>query len=171
MSSFISLWLIHLAMTHQSSTVINISHLAMTQRSSRLFWWFVVHVTYLSSIATLSSLTPCHVILSQVMINVRVLTRLKDHILKESVNNSLREIHILTIRLNIVIVLNWISTKKNVLTNALSRFDSNKIANMCSHWQILLTSVNLLSSIILSSSTWSSYSTMTIESKSLFDTI
>jgi hypothetical protein len=41
--SFISLWLI----SHQQlSEIINISYLAMTQRSSRLFWWFVLHVIF-----------------------------------------------------------------------------------------------------------------------------
>jgi hypothetical protein len=103
--------------------------------------------------------------------NITTYIELENQILKESINNSLRKILLLTIKWDIILILNWISINENALIDALSRFDSSKIVNMCSHWQILLTSINSLNSIILSSSTWSHHSTLIIESELFFDTI
>jgi hypothetical protein len=65
--------------------------------------------------------------------NTTAYLELIKQILKESTNNSLREIFLLTVKWNIVIISHWILTKNNQLTNALSRFDWERIASMCSH--------------------------------------
>jgi hypothetical protein len=44
-------------------------------------------------------------------------------ILKKSINNSLREIFLLIVKWDIIIISHWILTKNNQLTDALSRFN------------------------------------------------
>jgi hypothetical protein len=56
--------------------------------------------------------------------------------LKSSANASFKEILFLIAKWDIVIQNQWISKKSNQLTNALFRFDDEKLTNMCSHWQI-----------------------------------
>jgi hypothetical protein len=65
--------------------------------------------------------------------NTTIFSELKNQTLKKSINNSLREVFLLIVKWDILIVSHWISTEKNNLADALSRFDDIKMTNMCSH--------------------------------------
>jgi hypothetical protein len=47
----------------------------------------------------------------------------------------LRKILLLASKFDILFRPSWISTDKNTLADALSRFDGKAIANLCPHWQ------------------------------------
>lgn len=60
---------------------------------------------------------------------------LLDFTLKGPANAPLREIFLIAAKRDMVIEPRWIEGKLNGLADALSRFDDNRIANLCPHWQ------------------------------------
>ncbi len=62
-------------------------------------------------------------------------SELREFTLKGPPNAPLREIWLLAAKWDIVIKAHWIEGKKNGLADALSRFDEEKLIDLCSHWQ------------------------------------
>ncbi len=50
-------------------------------------------------------------------------------------NVPLREIWLLAAKSDIVIKAHWIEDKKNGLADVLSRFDEERLIDLCSHWR------------------------------------
>ncbi len=55
--------------------------------------------------------------------------------LKGSANAPLREIWLLAAQWDIMIEPHWIEGKRNGLADVLSRFDEDRLIDLCSHWQ------------------------------------
>jgi hypothetical protein len=62
-------------------------------------------------------------------------TGLRRHTLRGAANTPLRAILLLAAELDIAIQTSWLSSKSNTLADALSRHNTNVIANYCPHWQ------------------------------------
>ena len=60
---------------------------------------------------------------------------LREFTLKGPANAPLREIWLLAAQWDIVIEPHWIEGKRNGLADALSRFDEDKLIDLCPHWQ------------------------------------
>ncbi len=58
---------------------------------------------------------------------------LREFTLKGPLNALLRENWLLAAKWDIVIEVHWIEEKKNGLADALSRFDEERLINLCSH--------------------------------------
>lgn len=60
---------------------------------------------------------------------------LREFTLKGPPNAPLREIWLLAAEWDIVIEAHWIEGRRNGLADALSRFDEEKLIDLCPHWQ------------------------------------
>lgn len=60
---------------------------------------------------------------------------LREFTLKSPPNAPLREIWLLAAKWDIVIEAHWIEGRRNGLADALSRFDKEKLIDLCPHWQ------------------------------------
>jgi hypothetical protein len=78
--------------------------------------------------------------------SITVFSSLTTSTLKNLANASLRVVLLLIVKWDIIVESRWISTRDNILTDALFRFDDEKLANMCSDWQNY-NSMNCSSSI------------------------
>ena len=74
--------------------------------------------------------------------NVTIYSKFFISIFKSSANFSLRKTLLIAIKWNIIIEYHWIKKIVNGLIDVLSRFDNEKIVDMCFHWQISLNSMN-----------------------------
>ena len=72
--------------------------------------------------------------------NSTACTGLNKHTLSSPANAPLRNTLLRAAGSDIVIVPQWISGESNGLADALSRFDNEKVANLCPHWQTSSTS-------------------------------
>ena len=68
--------------------------------------------------------------------NTIVYTGLQKQTLNSPANIDLRSILCEAANWDIIVESRWILGKANTLANALSRFDSSTIADICPHWQI-----------------------------------
>lgn len=60
---------------------------------------------------------------------------LMHHTLRGNANIALRKILLRAAKHDIRIIPKWIPSQQNGLADALSRFDTKTIANLCPHWQ------------------------------------
>jgi ribonuclease HI len=77
----------------------------------------------------------CHQIIVHTDSNTAA-TGLTKHTLRGASNPVLRQILLLAAELDIVLTPYWIPGAENQLADALSRFDTKTLANLCPHWQI-----------------------------------
>ena len=67
--------------------------------------------------------------------NTNAFHGLKSNRLRGNANQILRRALAIAAQYDIIIEPRWLSSEENALADALSRFDSAQIANLCPHWQ------------------------------------
>ena len=67
--------------------------------------------------------------------NTSVKSEIDRSTLKGPANTPLRELFFVAAKFDIILEARWIPSEANGLADALSRFDAEKVANLCSHWQ------------------------------------
>lgn len=68
--------------------------------------------------------------------NTTTKSRINSSTLKSPANTPLGELTLVAAKFDTILEAQWIPSEANGLADALSRFDINKIANLCPHWQI-----------------------------------